>query len=353
MNKDLAIKICSDFRPVQLEDGRVKCRFYNDDGICKRPEYFRCELLIYKQKQEALQITGPVISVPRISRVLRCPRLYAFNYLYKIDPPIQASWKVIEKTFSDCMAKIDLGISYSLAGEINSFQVAKAKLSAVLRRYKEWKKDWGELTAEVQVSFQYKDSFFIGFADRVTKDKKTIIEWRYSATKYDEIKAIRQACIFLKAIPEAENFVLAIAKKPLHKLRAAQKSTRNNQTPLPETPKQLEERIYKELADKEHEQFMYWNYDREFFDIDGTIEQLYNASKLVNAFEQAGFPPVLSQNCDKCEYRPYCLKHPTTIGCSDKRCSHPAMCKQIKEAVLEEPRVLQADVDFTDEADED
>jgi hypothetical protein len=157
--------------------------------------------------------------------------------------------------------------------------------------------------------------------------------------------------VYFKGIPEAKKFVLAVAKKPLHKLKQAPKPTKKEPNPQAETPADLEQRIYEELADKEHEQFLYWNYDREFFDIDGTVEQLYQISQLVKSFREAGYPPVLGMNCDNCDFRPYCLKHLTRIGCSESRCSHPSICSKIAKVLAADTAIaaLPPDVDMRDE----
>jgi hypothetical protein len=353
MDKALAKKICGDFRPVQMDDGKVKCRFYNDDGICKRPEYFRCELLLHKQQEENKALIGTMTptSASRISTIMQCPRKYAFNYVYHVEPPIPAQWKVVGRAFSDCSAKIDLGIPCELPKELDSFPVAKAKLIAVLRRYQEWKKDWGPLMAEVRVGIPYKDAYFLGYIDRLTKDRETIIEWKYAMSTYDELKVIRQAATYFKGIPEAKKFVLAVANKPRHKLKKAGKPTKNNPEPKDETPTELAQRIYDEMADKEHEQFMYWHYDREFFDIDGAIEQMYQLSRLIKPFEEIGYPPVFGMACDNCDFRPYCLKHLTQIGCSDARCSHKQICATISKVrdAAEKMAALPENVDFRDE----
>lgn len=330
MNTELALKVCPEFRPIPTDDGKVKCRFYNDDGICKRPEYFRCELVLYRENEERALLAHPPISVSRTGVVLRCPRLYALNYVYHTTPPIPAKWKVVGRAFSDARAKIDAGIPYELTGEINSIQVDKAKLQAVLRRYVEWKKDFGEGMNEVRVFFPYKDANFIGYIDRLTKDRKTIIEWKYAATAYDDLKAIRQASVYFKGIPEAEKFVLAVAKKPQHSLKKAGKPTKKDPTPHNEVPSELEQRIYEELAEKKDDLFTYTVYDREFFDIKGTLEQAYQTNKLIPAFEAADWPPAFGMNCDNCDYRPYCLKHLTEIGCNQHPCGYPLICDHIR-----------------------
>lgn len=329
MDKALALKICSDFRPVEVESGKVKCLFYNGEGICKRPEYFRCELVLHREEEEKKGLT--TISVSRVNTVLRCPRLYALQYVYHAEAPIPAKWKVVGRAFSDARAKIDCGLPYELKGEINSMQVDKARLAAVLRRYQQWRKTEYQVMNEVRVFFPYKDTHFLGFIDALTRDRELIIEWKYAATAYDEIKALRQAVVYLNGIPEAKRFCLAVAKKPMQKLLKAKKVTKKEAESKPETPFEMEKRIYDEL--KQDDLFTYTYYDRSFFNIPAALEQIYQASTLVKAFEAANWPPALGMNCDNCDFRPYCLKHMTEIGCSRKFCSHPIICDTVRKAL--------------------
>lgn len=318
MNKEQALSICSDFRPVTVAENKVKCRFYNDDGVCKRPEYFRCELLVFKEAEERRDIS--TISVSRVNTILRCPRLYALNYVYGVEPPLPATWKVVGRVFSDTRAKIDLGLPYQIGGAIDSMPVDKARVKAVLRLYSEMERPYGEVLNEIRVFFPYKDTHFIGFIDTLTRNRLSIYEWKYASTEYDEIKALRQAAVYFEGIPESTTFTLSRAKKPLQRLKDG------------ETPTELEQRIYQELCKKKHEIFTYTTYDREFFDIPAALEQIYQASRLVDSFEQANWPPALGMNCDNCDFRPFCLKHMTEIGCDRRFCSHPKICETIRSA---------------------
>jgi len=329
MDKSLALKICPDFKPVAVEN-KVKCVSYAGNGVCKRPEYFRCELVLYKEEQERLAVTS-TISVSRATTILSCPRKYALNYIYHVTSPLEATWKIVGRAFSDSRAKIDMGLQYQLNGDINSIQVAKARLSAVLRRYKEWRRTDLEVMNEVRVFFPHKDTHFIGFIDALTRDRETIIEWKYASTKYDEIKALRQAAVYFHGIPEAKKFILAVAAKPMQRLKFASKPTKKNPNPQNETPFELEQRIYEELESKKDTLFTYTEYDRNFFDIPAVIEQIYQVSTLIKAFEAAGYPAALGMACENCDFRPYCLKHLTEIGCSRNMCSHPSICDTIRK----------------------
>lgn len=352
MDKQTALSICRDFHPVECEGG-VRCRHYADHGICRRPEYLRCELVMYREQQERQALTSTV-SVSRVGAVLNCPRQYALNYVYRVKPPVLAKWKIVGRAFSDARAKIDLGLQYELKGDINSNQVDKAKLSAVLRRYAEWKLPTSGF-AEVRVFFPYKDTNFIGYIDWLNIDRDIIVEWKYAATEYDEIKSLRQAATYFQGIPEAQKFVLARVKKPMQKLKQAGKPTKKNPEPHDEVPFELEKRIYEELAGKKDELFTYITYDREMFDIPATLEQIYQASKLISAYEAASWPPAFGMTCENCDFRPYCLKHLTEIGCSRGICSHPLICNKIREVkqLPEADRLLLASNSLDNQKKED
>ena len=244
MDVTKAKQICKEFRPIKTDSGKMKCRFIQA-GLCKRPEYFRCELLLWKEKDERSALALPSTSVSRISTGERCPRLYALNYVYKVDPPLKPMWKVVGSAFSDCRAKIDAGLPWELSGEIKSYPLDVAKLRSVLRHY-EKKRDKGlKGMSEVRVSVTYKDINLTGFIDFLTLDRKTIYEWKYAATQYDELLGIRQAAVYLKGVPEATKFILAVAKKPMHKPKKAGKPTKKNPEPKAETMFEFEKRAQK------------------------------------------------------------------------------------------------------------
>lgn len=316
MNREQALAVCPDFRPVKIEEGKIKCVFYNNDGICKRPEYFRCELVLHREALERENIK--TVSVSRVGTILRCPRLYALTYVYGVEPPLPATWKIVGRVFSDCRAKIDLGLQYNVSGAIDSMPVDRARLKAVLRHYAEWQRPYGEILNEVRVFFSYKDIHFIGYLDVLTRDQKDIWEWKYAATVYDEIKVLRQAAVYLHGIPDAERFHLIAAKKPMQRLKKD------------ETPTELERRIYEELANKKDELFTVTTYDRNFFNVEAVLEQCYQIARLPDYYDKIGYPPALGMNCENCDFRPYCLKHVTEIGCSRAMCSHPHICAAIR-----------------------
>jgi len=106
---------------------------------------------------------------------------------------------------------------------------------------------------------------------------------------------------------------------------------------------EFEKRVYDSIG--ERELFKYMTFDREFFDIDATLEQLYQAWKLSLNYEAAGWPPFFGRNCENCDFRPYCLRHLTQIGCGHKLCSHSRICDAIRTKELPkgapEPKKLE------------
>jgi len=327
-----AKKICPEFRPIRSEGGKKKCRFITD-GLCKRPEYFRCELLLHKEKNDTLAIALPSTTVAQVDAAQRCPRLYALNYIYRVEPPIKPVWKLVGTAFNDCRAKIDAGLPWKLDGDIKSYPLDVVKLRCILKAYEKHRNNKGlKLMSEVRVQFAYKDIAFVGYINSITTDRRTIYEWKYAAQHYDELKAIRQAVIYLKAEPNAKRFILAVAKKPTHKPKKAPKPTKKVPDPRAETMLEYEKRVM--AAVDTEDTFTYMTFDREFFDIDATLEQLYQAKQISIHQESAGWPPAFGRNCENCDFRPYCLRHLTQIGCGHKLCSHSRICDVIRTKEL-------------------
>ena len=287
---------------------------------------------MYKEKNETTTLALPPVSVTRIEAAQRCPRLYALRYVYKVDPILKPSWKIVGTAFNDCRGKIDAGLPWRLEGDIKSYPLEVARLRSVLRHYEKQHDKGLKLMSEVRVQFQYKDVMFVGYIDTLTTDRREIREWKYAATQYDELKAIRQGAVYLKGEPKAKKFTLAIARKPTHKPKKAPKPTKKVPDPKAETMFEFENRVYDSIGDKEL--FTYINYDREFFDIDGTLEQLYQAWQISRSYEAAGWPPAFGMNCENCDFRPYCLKHLTQIGCGHKLCSHSRICDAVRTIEL-------------------
>jgi hypothetical protein len=127
----------------------------------------------------------------------------------------------------------------------------------------------------------------------------------------------------------------------MHKPKKAKKPTKKEPDPKPETMLEFEKRVYDEVM-KDPNLFTYMNYDREFFDIDGTLEQLYQSYRLIKPMEETGWQPAFGMNCENCDFRPYCLKHLTVIGCDHKLCSHSRICDAIRTKELPKGKETKA-----------
>jgi hypothetical protein len=351
VNANEAKAICPDFTPVDKSDGTVGCRHILAGDTCRLPSHFVCELVAHRNREDAKltkiginsamkKVRLKTISASRIGVLQQCPRLYQLRYVYRLKSPIDQAWKRTGSAFGDERAKIEQGLHWSLDG-YNLSAAEKARLSAVLRRYAEFKRA-EELVSEVQCKFEYKGFEFIGYVDSETYDGKRIYEWKYAVGTYGPLKLARQAAVYFMGRPETEEFIHARAKKPQHKPKKAAKQkktpkpTKKNPNPEPypvpqaETMAEFEERVYGEI---DSEWFTYRVFKRSDIDIEGILDQMVAAAKNQESLEDLGYPPNFNIRCDDCEFFGLCDDHISTdIGCDKKFCSTAGLCTDIRAA---------------------
>lgn len=305
-------KICEYFK---FDESTKKCRLYLDGEMCLRKDRFRCDLVMYKERQELKKTGKDVISVSKIDCLEKCPRLFAFKYVYRLDPPYVSRVKIQGKAFSDARASIDIGKEYSLPDDLLSAE--KAKISAILRCYKENKLS-ETVVCERKVSFEYNGFIFFGYADSVTEDESKINEWKYSNYSYRYLKFIKQACVYLYGIESANKFSINVAIKPQHKMKEN------------ETEEEYEERIYKSLDPGKL--FNYQVYQSKNFNLEYTLDIMLKSWKLKEHYEKLDYPPFYGFDCYNCDYHYICEEHiKKDIGCDSHMCATISYCKKIKQ----------------------
>jgi hypothetical protein len=356
VNVDEAKAICPDFAPVQ-KDGKVRCRFILAGDTCKKDNHFICELVTHKQQADKEGAKNHIvkadkkrrlatISVSRVSTLQTCPRLYQFRYIYKLQSPLEARWKIVGTAFGDESAKIEQGLPWSLS-KYDLSGPERARLSAVLRRYTEFwterqKKTGEELVSETKAQFEYGGVNFIGYIDAETFDGKRLYEKKYAMVKYDQLKVARQAAVYFKGKPNADDFVLAVIKKPsAMKPKQVGRKSKKNPEPRMETLEEFEQRVYDAIDET---WFTYTYFKRPDFDIDGILDQMVAAWKQQEDMEERGmYPPILSpRTCDDCEFRSVCENHLNRdIGCNNEFCATKALCTDVRKArnLLGEPEM--------------
>jgi hypothetical protein len=339
MNIDEAKSICSDFLPHE-SDGKIRCRHILAGDTCSLPKHFLCELVAHRDRQNAqLAKVGinsalkhrrlTMISVSRVGTLQQCPRLYQLRYVFRLKSPFDQAWKRTGTAFGDERANIDQGLKWSL-DKYDLSKTEKARLSAVLRRYEEFKRP-EELVCETECKFEHRGVTFIGYVDAETFDGKRIIEWKFAQIEYNQLKIARQAAVYFKGKPDATEFVLARARKPTHKPKLTARKSKKNPDPPMETPEQFEQRVYDEIDES---WFTYKTFKRVDFDIDAILDQMVAAWRNQENLEELGYPPNFNPRlCDDCEYKNICENHLNRdMGCDNEFCATAALCTDIRAA---------------------
>lgn len=299
-----AKEICPDF---QLKDG--KCRHLQaDKETCLLPRHFLCELVLYKRSIERrAEIQGSALSASRLFVIERCARRYALHYEHGVSEESQP-WQRMGDAFGVARARFDTGLEVDdtmLRQDL--LPVERAKVCAAIRFYRNaigLTLDLGEpfpyapgsVTCELEVLFQHESTWFLGFADAVSADRKNIYEWKFAVGNYPMISIARQAAVYFRGVPEAERFTLCRFRKPVHRPRKN------------EPPEKFQHRLYSIMASDPEEWMTFTSIDRSAIDVDGVLSEMVASSKRINELSLLGYPPSYSA-CDDCPFEGICSKY--------------------------------------------
>jgi len=132
------------------------------------------------------------------------------------------------------------------------------------------------------------------YIDGLSKDKKTIFEYKYAKSDYDHLDLRRQLSLYFAGVPEAEVAKVIVFKKP--GLR-------------PKKDEDLEafrKRVCMEIEKRDMKLVEISEFHREEFPIQ---QELRNMDALVHLIELAAEMQAFPGNylaCDNCDYRAYC-----------------------------------------------
>ncbi len=299
-----AKEICGDFR---VRDGKCMHLQPNKE-MCNLPRYFQCELVRHKRailRRE--EIVGTARSASRLATLETCARKYALHYIHKILSPEDAPWMRMGNAFGVARARIDVGMDVDetmLRKDL--LPIERAKVCAAIRFYRNailktldvggFPYEQGSVTCEKEVLFEHRGVWFLGFADAVANDQKTIFEWKYAAGDYPLITIARQAAVYFKGVPEAERFVLCVMKKQGHRPRKA------------ETVAQFEPRVYSMMQDDPCDWMRFTVIHRVGLDVDSVLDEMLDSFQREAPLMMLGAPPSYSM-CDDCSYTSICEKN--------------------------------------------
>jgi hypothetical protein len=319
-----ALAICPDFSIQRGPDGIVKCGSLIGGETCRLPTRFRCELVMWKEKEEAKKRL-PVISHSRAGTFESCNRKYMLSYVAKVQPPIRAAWKDLGSTFAVGRARIDLGQEWAVPQFIED--ESRIKLEEMLRLYASAPRE--QVVSEVPFSFEHKGYNVRGYVDAITTDGKRLIEWKYAQSdeSYTALTLSRQLGVYLKAFPAIEGVTIAVARKTRHAMGKT------------ETADQFRARVRAEYEKAGHPTLItYKTFLRSQFNPDRETDWLIDVAEAMKFAEgRKAFPPNYRE-CNAmggCDFAEFCENHVAIarIGVHgpEETCSHPIICKAIEE----------------------
>ena len=365
MNVTEAKLVCPDFDPVRNPEGKTTCRYILPDDMCRLPSHFDCDLVRFVKKP-------PIsVSMTRVSGWMFCERAWAFRYVYRVDPPKIAPWKVLGKAFALCRAKIDAGQPWEMPAEVTG--IDRLRLEVVLEEYTKLPRMAAKSEVRCQVVLESPPPVvsLIGFADGISDDGKRLYEWKYAANPddYTRLKVSLQASAYFAGFPRAEEVVICVARKPkLERLLATPAEDRKytqekvkkcepchgkgivNEVPCQlcagvgknmEPPRLYANQREKDETDQEFKArvrasvgsssfFTFKTFLRTDFDVEGSLALMRRVHlRTVEASVWKVFDPNTSR-CGDCDYEDVCASHVQGPGCTEPECSHPTICAQIR-----------------------
>jgi hypothetical protein len=295
-------EICSDFR---LSTQKKACLHVRNE-MCGLPSHFVCELVLHKRKvARSAELKSSALSVSRVGVLESCTRAYAFRYLHKISPEVEAPWKRMGDAFGVARARLDTGLDVDpllLRSDLLPYEAAKVRAAIRLYRHSEWlAKKIGYLPAEVdcevEVFFEAEGFHWLGFIDAASKDRSRLWEWKFAIGDYDMLSIARQAAFYFKGMPEAREMTIAVFRKPGQRPRKT------------ETPEAFENRIANEMTANPDDWIKVFNFTRNQLNVDGVVRDTAESfrSQLIAA-RDSGYAPHYS-SCHDCDYRSICEQH--------------------------------------------
>jgi len=298
-----AKQICSDF-----DLGSGGCRHVIDTEFCSLSNHFLCDLLRWKQNKlryAAFKFTA--LSASRLSRLESCARSYAFNYDHHLSVDSDPAWARMGDAFGVARARIDVGMPVDPNGYRKDLLPAElAKVRAAIHLYQDaingraagvnFPYKAGEVTCELEASFQRLGQEFIGYADAVRHNRSAIFEWKFAAISYPMLAIARQAAVYFAGVPEATEFTLCVMKKLAHRPGKTEKI------------EDFESRITEYIMAEPCSYMSFTTIPRNTIDVEGVLKDMVASFNRLTSLRDLGMPPSYS-SCGDCSYSPVCEKY--------------------------------------------
>ena len=321
MDQQDVLKVCRKFIP-KTDPATGKTRCVNlipcEDGqhLCALPNEFMCTVAQYmnnlKMRQDYQTRGFGLWSVSRIDAMACCPRRYWLQHVLHLEqPPIKAFW--LGNQFSKARARIVGGLQYELddapdfLGGNDAMMADRIKLEEILRAMS-LKGGWPTGPNEEHISTVVNEKIAVhGYTDQRSPDGKIIYEWKYAMapSMYNLVTIHPQASMYLKCMPNAEEFHLWVAKKSLLKMAKAGKPTKTGKPGKDaETPDAFRARVREKLESTQL--FFPKIYRRAEFDIDGQFREFGMTIDYIERCEASGTWPKNTKHCEMCPMSQHC-----------------------------------------------
>ena len=288
--------ICPEFLPVRNTEGKVVCKHLFDGEFCEIPEYFRCELIQWKERQK------PHTSVSRVGTFLGCPVKFMPRYIDHRLPSKAPGYFFLGREFHSCRARIDAGREWRIHEVPAEFEKTVTegdlvKLHRVLLWY-EWEKarfpvnEYPEFTTTIETPA---GRTVLVYLDGLEKGTGNILEYKYAVGDYDHLSLRRQFGIYLAARPQAERCTSIVVKKPTIRPRKGESMT------------SFTGRVDEWIADKGFGGMVEISeFGRDEFPVEDELRGIDVVHDMADICIKTGIWPGNNFQCDRCEHRPDC-----------------------------------------------
>ncbi len=294
--------ICADF---SLSKEKKSCLHVVDE-MCALPSHFLCELVRYKKNiARNANLKSSAASVSRVGTLEGCPRAYAFRYLHKLKPDVEAPWKRMGDAFGVARARLDSGLEVDpalLRSDLLPYEAAKVRAAIRLYRHSKWlAKKIGysplDVDCEVEVLFEAEGFHWLGYVDAALKDRTKLWEWKFAVNEYDMLTVARQASFYMMGVPEAQEMTIAVFRKPANRPKKA------------DSPEAFENRLVADMTSDPDDWVKVFRFTRDQLDVAGVVRDTAESfrSGLIAAAE-SGYVAHYS-SCSDCDYRSICEQH--------------------------------------------
>lgn len=279
---------CSLFRPEKCDDGKIRCRFFMQDGFCELPQMFDC--IMAKKREKTVH------SYSSISTYLSCKRKYHLQYHLGIYPKKVPDWAIRGRVFHAMLAEYYLtGSKPQINYKDTPTMVGSTMALAHCEFYNKDRRDGQDVERKIETES------LLSYIDLLESD--TITDHKLSAEQPSFLDIAFQGSFYIKNLSlidiQIEKLIINFVKTPALRLKGS------------ESLEEFSERILKDVRENPLKYFDRKTYLRNEFEpyipmIDQLVEEIGSIKKDGIHFymNPGGCKGMFGSRCD---YEPVCL----------------------------------------------